>query len=174
MKSASTEWIPVGRIGRPKGLRGEVRVHVYNPASRLLEEIQSVATGKSPSDLIRRSFRKVAREPKVCVVSFEDVITREAAESLTGQEIFVRRGDFPALHAGEYYCCDLLGFTVVSESGGKIGTLTNVLSTASNDIYAIAGAEGETLLPAIPDVVRRIDLEKRLIVVRPPEVVDAL
>jgi 16S rRNA processing protein RimM len=108
------------------------------------------------------------------VVSFEGVATREGAEQLTGLELYVRRDQLPKLGDGEYYCCDLIGFTVVSESGPTIGILRNVLATASNDIYEIAGAAGEVLLPAIPDVVIRVDLKERRITVRPPEVVDAL
>jgi 16S rRNA processing protein RimM len=174
MTQPAADWVSIGRIGRPKGLRGEVRVQVYNPASRLLEETRSVAAGYDTKTLRPLSVAKFAREPKSAVVAFEGVSTREGAEKLTGQEIYVRRSDLPKLGAGEYYCCDLVGFQVVLESGRVVGNLRNVLATASNDIYEIDAEEGEVLLPAIPNVVIRVDLEERKIVVRFPEVVDAV
>jgi 16S rRNA processing protein RimM len=174
MKEPAAEWVSIGRIGRPKGLRGEVRVQVYNPESRLLEETRSVAAGYGPNSLQPLSVAKYAREPKSAVVTFEGISTLEKAQQLTGQELYVRRSDLPKLAVGEYYCCDLIGFTVVLESGKRVGTLRKVLATASNDIYEIEAEEGEVLLPAIPDVVLRVDLDDRKIVVRIPEVVDAV
>jgi 16S rRNA processing protein RimM len=167
-------WIAIGRIGRAKGLRGEVRVEVYNPESHILEKIRTIAAGTDPNDLTEFSIRNLAQQAKSLVVSFDHVETREAAEGLTGRELFVRRSELPELPEGEYYWCDLIGCEIVSESGERLGTLRKILPTPANDIYVIDGPGGETLLPAIPEVVIRAEVGERRIVVRPPEVVDAL
>jgi 16S rRNA processing protein RimM len=173
MTRPTEEWIPIGRIGRPKGLRGEMRVHVYNPASELLSGTRSVAAGYDRKGLRPLSVSHFSREPKSAVVAFEGVCTLESAQKLTGQELYVRRSDLPELKAGEYYCADLIGFSVVLESGRTVGALRNIIATASNDILEIDAEEGEILLPMIPDVVIRVDLEGKKVVVRFPEVVDA-
>lgn len=169
-----SSWISIGRIGRAKGLRGEVRVQVYNPQSHLLDEVRSVAAGPDVDHVRTLSIAEISQQPKAMIVSFEGVSTREEAEALTGHEIYVRRSDLPELGDGEHYCCDLVGFAVVLESGETIGTLRNVMSTASNDIYEVAGEKGEILLPVIPEVVIRVDQEEKQIVVRLPEVADAI
>lgn len=167
------EWISIGRIGRPKGLKGEVRVEVYNRDSRLLEEIPSICAGSNSEDLQPLSIRGCSKEVKGCVVSFEKILTREDAARLTGKEIFVQRSALPKLGKGEYYCCDLIGCSVVSESGETLGRLKEVMTTPSNDIYVVEGPSGEILIPVIEGVVVSVDLSKETIVVRPPEVMDA-
>ncbi|MFH1263813.1 MAG: ribosome maturation factor RimM [Pseudomonadota bacterium] len=168
------QWIAIGRIGRAKGLRGEVRVEVYNPDSQLLENVRSIASGTDPSNLTTLVIQSLSQQPKSCVVHFDGVDTREAAEKLTGRELFAKRSDLPELPKGEYYHVDLIGCDVKTENGEWIGTLRSVMTTPSNDIYVVNGPRGESLFPAIPEVVVRVELEKRQIVIRPAEVVDAV
>jgi len=46
-----------------------------------------------------------------------------------------------------------------------LGNITEILTAESNDNYVVKGDEGEILIPAIEDVVKSIDLNKRRIVI---------
>ena len=70
------------------------------------------------------------------------------------------------LPEGSYYVFELIGCTVVTDTGEKIGELVDVLTTAANDVYVVKGKKQEILLPAIRDVVRDIDLSTGTITVR--------
>ena len=72
----------------------------------------------------------------------------------------------PALPAGQYYQHQLLGLKVVEESGEVLGTLSKIFNTGASDIYVVRDDSGkEILLPAISDVIKRIELEQKRIVV---------
>lgn len=90
---------------------------------------------------------------------FAGYTNRTAAESLRGELIEVDADDLPELPDGEYYIDDLVGLEVVTVDGESIGRLAEVLETGANDVYVIRreGAK-DVLLPAIPDVVREVDI----------------
>ena len=60
-----------------------------------------------------------------------------------------------------YWIDDLLGLRVVEQDTGRdLGRLENVISTGSNDVYGVRTPDGALkMLPAIADVVRKVDLE---------------
>ena len=70
------------------------------------------------------------------------------------------RKDAIPLKKGEYFIPDLLGLEVIEEDGTKVGTLTDVLKTGANDVYAVETPEGrQLLLPVIPDCIREVSPE---------------
>ena len=80
---------------------------------------------------------------------------------LRGAELYVDRKDAIPLKKGEYFIPDLLGLEVIEEDGTKVGTLTDVLKTGANDVYAVETPEGrQLLLPVIPDCIREVSPEK--------------
>ena len=70
------------------------------------------------------------------------------------------------LPEGEYYWREIIGLQVVTEEGKILGRIESVFPTGSNDVYICRGGEREILLPAIVDVIRKIDTEHRVMVVR--------
>jgi 16S rRNA processing protein RimM len=73
----------------------------------------------------------------------------------------------PELSDGEYYWNEVIGLQVVTEDDRVLGRIETVFPTGSNDVYVCRSPEGrEILLPAIVDVVRAIDRERGVMVVR--------
>jgi 16S rRNA processing protein RimM len=72
----------------------------------------------------------------------------------------MRSEDMPPTEEGEYYLHQLVGMSVVSDEGEKLGVLKEVLLTGANDVYLVESPEGEEiLLPATEEVVLDINLE---------------
>ena len=84
----------------------------------------------------------------------------EQAAALRGQMLYLDRGDLK-LEKGQYFICDLIGLTVVDDDTGEVyGECTDVSHTGSNDVYHMRTADGkEVLMPAIPSVIRKIDVD---------------
>ncbi len=89
------------------------------------------------------------------------VHTREEARDLRGAEISVPLTEAVPLPDGSFYGAEMIGVRVVSLTGEAIGTLREVIATGSNDVYVVRGPDGEVLVPAIADVVRGFDPERR-------------
>jgi 16S rRNA processing protein RimM len=73
---------------------------------------------------------------------------------------------FKELPEGEYYWRDIIGLNVYTEEGKLLGQIESVFPTGSNDVYVCKGEEREILLPAIADVIRKIDVTRRVMIVR--------
>lgn len=69
------------------------------------------------------------------------------------------------LEENEYFIKDLVGIKVYTEEGSFLGTLVEVLKTGANDVYVIKTEEREILIPAIKEVVKKIDIDNKVMVV---------
>jgi 16S rRNA processing protein RimM len=78
------------------------------------------------------------------------------------------------LPEGHYYIFQLVGSRVYTTGGEFLGILTEVLTTGANDVYVVKGTgKKEILIPALKDVVRKIDLARReMTVALPPGLLD--
>jgi 16S rRNA processing protein RimM len=72
----------------------------------------------------------------------------------------------PHLPDGSWWDHQLVGCEVVTESGRALGTVREVIHTAANDVWSAVSDEGETLIPALKDVIVSVDTAGKRIVVR--------
>ncbi len=165
---SKSEFISVGKIAGLHGVRGELKMHAYSPAeelSELLKErFKSVEINGKNYDVEASRFHS----GKV-LLKLKKVTTFEEAEPLKGSEVGINRDELPELAEGEYYHFDLIGMEVLDEGGEALGVLKEIISVGSNDVYQIEGAGGETLLPALSNIILDVDLTARRMKVKLPE-----
>ncbi len=155
----------VGTVAAAHGVAGSVKVipHVasldfFAPGERLRSDER---------DLTVMDCR---RAHGALVLSFEGVGDRDAASLLRGARLFADRSRLPALEEGEYYWADVIGLAVFTVSGKRLGTVTSIIETGANDVYAATDeAGGETLIPALEWVIREVDIAGKRMVVDLPE-----
>jgi 16S rRNA processing protein RimM len=165
--AANDGLIEIGRIVRRHALRGELRVRLYNPASTTLSAIDRVVLrGAELPDENRRVLGQ-RHHPHGVLLLVDGCDSAEAAEALVGRVVCVRRDQLPPAGPHEVYCAELVGCTVATEGGIVVGTVHDVFPTGSNDVCRVVGDAGEHLIPLIADVVVRLDLPARRLVIRP-------
>lgn len=163
--------IPLGIFGAPHGVRGEVRVKSYTGEPRALGAYGDLTdrTGKS----VFRLTALRALKDDMLVIRLIGVDSREAAEKLTGGELFARRAQLPPPSDDEFYHDDLVGLETVTPEGDALGKIVALRNFGAGDILEIApAAGGETLLlPFTKAVAVEIDFAKgRIVVVAPHEI----
>lgn len=162
------DWIRFGRFGRPHGTRGEIRFWPFNPESALLTADREINIGDdSPSQTHR--VRHLRIDSKGAIVALEGVDDREAAQALTGRTWYEHREAFPSADDDEFYVVDLIGSTVITEAGDVIGQLNSIETFGPVDTYVVRDGAREYMIPGIDTFIRRIDAEKREVVIRPVE-----
>lgn len=115
----------------------------------------------APLNLLR-----LRRTPAGMIVLLDGITNRDQAERLRGSLVYIHLDDAIPLGDGEVYLYQIQGIRVVSDAGEELGKLTGLIETGANDVYIITGEHGkEMLLPAIPDVIRQIDVENQLMMV---------
>ncbi|WP_295746650.1 ribosome maturation factor RimM [uncultured Limosilactobacillus sp.] len=70
------------------------------------------------------------------------------------------------LPAGQYYYRQIVGLAVDETNGHHLGRIKEIMPTGANDVWVVErAAKADLLLPAIPDVVKKVDLDKGTITV---------
>lgn len=165
---AELDLFTIGQIVAPHGVRGDVRIYPDTDfPKRFLKMKYGYIDGK------KYEVESARLHKRVVLMKFVGVDDRNAAELLVKKDLQVPREDLVPLQKGQHYIYDILGSAVYDFQGHELGKLTDVLRTGSNDVYVVTADDGkETLLAAIPDVIKSIDESAKKIVVDPPEWVD--
>ena len=149
------DWIPVGRVTRTHGLKGELKFFPTDQEDLAVQNDQQILLGEATFKI--KSVRG-AKSP--FIIKFEGVDSIETAQSLTGQEVLVAREDFESLPEGEYYRFEIEGLKVFDDTGKYYGVIKDIIETGSNDVYVVRENDKEWLIPMIDSVVQSIDLEQ--------------
>ncbi len=158
-------YLAVGRVLRPHGIRGELRVEILTDYPERVEELPRLYVGEEYRPYPVRSVRF---HKGAMLLSLEGCDDRNAAEALRGAVVYVALEDAIPLEDDEYYLFQLEGVEVFTEEGERLGEVVEVLSTpGANDVYVIHGVRGELLIPAIHEVVRSLDLAEGRMIIRP-------
>ncbi len=165
INSTEPRFVAIGRIVQPHGVRGEVSVEVLTDFPERFETIEVVYLG-SPSEAEARQVKTSRWHQDRILLSFEGCEDRTAAEELRGLLVQVPIEETMPLPEGEYYAHDLIGLDVLTVEGESLGRVKDILFTGANEVYVVVGPRGQILLPAIADVVERIDLSAGQMVVR--------
>lgn len=157
-----TDYVALGVLGRPRGLRGEVWFRAYNAACEALAVGVGVRLTLRDGTVYDHVVAAVARHGQALALRLRGVDDRSAAEPLVGATLSMRRGDFPPLEAGEFYHCDLPGLRVVDVSGRLVGQVIRVEAYPTVDALVVASEGGELELPMTDAVLRTLDLDARV------------
>lgn len=164
MDKPSDNFVVVGKITMPYGIKGWVKIFSYtDPADNILryQPWQICRQGQCQ----RVNVKEGRLHGKYIVAQLEQVPDRNAAERMRGMEISVARDQFADAVDGEYYWVDLQGLEVITVSGESLGKVESVMETGANDVLVVHG-ERERLIPYVMDeVVREVNLEQGKILV---------
>ena len=153
-------FVIIGKIRRPHGIRGEVRVTVLTDFPELISQRKVVYVGESHSPYTIKSTRWHGGD---LLISFEELPDRTAVEIFRNVMVYMKSEDMPELPKGEFYTHQLVGLEVITDEDEHLGVLKEVLITGANDVYLVEAPDRkDILLPAIDDVILEIDHDNGL------------
>ena len=156
--------IVIGKIVAPIGIRGEVKVVVLTDFPERFDAGNELAL-KPPKGEPRRVKITGQRPQKGgLTLKIEGIDTRSDAETLRGAEFVIDESGLAELPAGQFYVFDIIGLKVVTDDGRECGEVTEVVQSGANDVYVTSTG---LCIPALRDVVAKVDVDKGEIVIRP-------
>jgi 16S rRNA processing protein RimM len=164
--------LQVGYVAKAHGLQGEVVIRTFDPASRVLFDVERARVRRRDGTEMNLTVEDARSTAKELIVAFAEVGTREQAEELVGATVFVFREELEPPKHGEFFQGDLVGLQAVSEDGRPLGKVEEIWTTGEVPTLVIRQRDEELLVPFAEDFVGEVDIERRLIVVRPPEVAE--
>lgn len=155
------DFLRVGVITSTHGIRGEVKVFPTTDDINRFKTLKQVIldTGKEYVDL---EIEGVKYFKQYAILKFKGIDNINEIEKYKGKDLLVTRENAVELKEDEYFIYDLLGSKVISDDGNELGELTEILTTAANDVYVVKTKEGkEILIPSIKECILDIDLENK-------------
>jgi 16S rRNA processing protein RimM len=154
--------LEIGVVGKPHGIRGEVKVRLHNSASDALSRVGSVILQRdSGSESV--GIDRVRSSPSGPIVAFTGVGSREAAEAVRGARVLVSRADLPPLEPGDYYLVDLIGCSVLL-AGRVLGRAIAVRPDPSVDTLVIELSSGDIVeQPILEPWIQHVDVAQAIV-----------
>ena len=151
----------VGVITAPHGVRGEVKVFPTTDDNARFKNLKTVLLdqGRGTREL---EIEGVKFFKNMVILKFKGIDDRNDVERMRQAKLLVTRENAVELGKDEYFIADLIGLTVVTDDGSVLGTLTDVITTGANDVYAVKMESGkELLIPAIHDCILQVNDDER-------------
>lgn len=161
-----TEFFEIGKIVKSCGLRGRMKAISYLESNGTLQSLDEVYIRQERDETGPFKLKDVTVRKKIFFLEIEGVEDCESANALAGCQVLIPVSMLKKLPEGEYYWRDILGLKVVTEEGQVLGIIETIFATGCNDVYVCRGDERELLLPGIADVIRKIDIDQGMVVVR--------
>ncbi|MBR6615135.1 MAG: 16S rRNA processing protein RimM [Lachnospiraceae bacterium] len=150
----------VGVITSTHGVRGEVKVFPTTDDMNRFKKLKTVIldTGREQKTL---NVEHVKFFKNMVILKFKGFDNINDVEMWRQKDLLITRDQAVKLSPDENFIVDLIGLTVMTDEGEKLGVMMDVLQTGANDVYIVKTDAGkEILLPAIKDCILKVDLEK--------------
>ena len=153
--------IIIGKLGAARGLNGELKLIPLTDFEDRFDNLREVdVDGK----ILQIDY--VKQIGKNLIIRFKGYEIREAAQKLTNKMLRVDKSQAAPLAEGEFYTFDIVGLEVRDFDDNKLGTVTEVLKTGSNDVIVTKSEDGrEILIPALKRIVKKIDITNNIMVI---------
>ena len=99
-----------------------------------------------------------------CLVKFKGLDNINDVLVFRNCTLEVGEDQLQPLPKGQYYYHQIIGLTVKTTDGQKIGTIKEIMPTGANDVWVVGRPhQKDLLLPNIPDVIKDVDLTDGLV-----------
>ena len=160
-----TKYLEIGQIVNTFGIKGMVKVKPFTNNIKRFDDLKNVYI-KNRKEKKEYQLEEVKYHKNMVLIKFKGIETPEDANLLRESYLLIDRSKEEPLEDGNYYIVDMIGIEVYSDKGELLGNLEDIFNTGSNDIYVVKDNQGkQILLPAISEVIKQIDIEKRKITV---------
>lgn len=157
----------LGKITKPFGLKGEVVIFLDVDEPNNYANLDSVFV-EVRNQLVPFFIQNIRINGNKATVQFED-ITPEQTASIVGCNLYLPLDTLPKLTGKKFYFHEIIGFRVIDDEHGDIGTVASVIEYPAQPLFQIINNGTEILLPVLDQLINNVDRENRTISVHAPE-----
>ena len=151
----------IGQVGKPHGIKGEVKVLPLTDDIRRFRRLTYVIIKG-----IEYKVEFVKLQADRAILKLEGFDTPEPLVALRDQYVEVRREDAVKKKEDEFFIDELRGMEVFDTDGQDLGLIYDVIQTGSNDVYWIQKPQ-QLLIPAMKTIVVSVDVDENKMMIRP-------
>jgi 16S rRNA processing protein RimM len=164
----SERLVPLAEIITTHGLDGWLKLRPFNPETTAFESSREFCVMRDGVQSWHRlEACRFHKRNVFCKLQGIDGI--DAAAPLVGATLGVAEASLPPLKSGEYYYYQAVGLEVFDTRGKRLGTIVRTWSAGGGEIYIVAGDEKDYLIPAVKEIVERVDFDTGKMIINPPD-----
>ena len=158
------DWVALGEVARPHGVKGELRVRLFNATSDVLLGQDEVLVRLKNGEEHEVSVERARRADDAILMKLFSVDDRDRAEDLRGAQICVRRRDFPEAEEGEFYAIDVVG-SEARLAGERVGVVAELITYPSIEVLLIHAddGKGDWEVPLTEMFVGKVDVANKVV-----------
>ena len=160
---SKSKYLECGKIVNTHGIRGGLKLESWCDTPDDLASLKKVYL-KDGAEYKMHKVKKASIFKQFVLFELDGINNIDIAMTLKGRVVFADRDDI-SIDEDAFFIADIIGLDVIDlENGEKIGTLSDVLNLGASDLYEINTKNGKKLIPAVPEFIKEIDLEKGIFV----------
>ena len=157
------EYLECGKIANTHGVKGAIIIESWCDTPEILCSLKKVYIEDkgiySPVEINKASVYKGR-----VLAELSCIDNLDAATAMKNTVLYAARADLP-ISDGAFFVQDLIGLSVYEiDTNEKYGVLSDVISGAASELYEIKNERGTFLIPAVPEFVKEISLEKGIFI----------
>lgn len=160
--------VAIAKVAKPRGLRGEVVADILTDFPERFDGLEGVIAVMPDGERLDLKIEEHWFQQGRVVLKFAGRDSVESVEELRGCEICVTDAEAVELETDEFYDWQLTGCKVETLAGDAVGTVREVMRAGGSELLVVDG-EREYLIPFVAAICTDVDLEKKMIVIDPPE-----
>ncbi len=161
------DFVIIGQVKRAHGIKGKLSVEPITDNPQRFKLLKSVFLSLDEEQRSSFAVEEAQVTNKGILLSLTGIQSMDEAEKWRGAFVEIHRSECLPLPEGEHYYFEMLGLEVITTQGQKIGVLEDFIPAPANDVYVVRQNEREILIPAIAEIIKRIDFEKGVMVIHP-------
>ena len=159
------EYFEIGQIVNTSGLKGVMKVKPFTDDITKFSNLKTIYVSIK-KELKEFEIEQARFSKNMVFLKLKGIDTVEQAEDYRNLYLKIKRNKDEKLEKDSYYIVDILGCKIITDEGKELGDIEDVFSTGSNDVYVVKDELGkQVLLPAIKDVIKKVDVKNKVITV---------
>ena len=153
--------LEIGQIVNSYGIKGFFKIVPFTDDITRFDKLKTVYIEKNKK-LLKMEIEEVRYHKNLVLLKLKGIDDINDTEQYKNCYLKIDRKDAVELQENSYFIVDLIGMEVVTDEGVLLGNLIDVFPTGSNDVYVVKDEKGkQTLLPAIKEVIKNVDVENK-------------
>jgi 16S rRNA processing protein RimM len=160
--------IPFGEIVTTHGLDGWLKLNPFNPETTGLASSGKIYLDKGG---IKTEYELESSKPhkKQVLIKLRGVDTISEAGRWVGSTLCIAEEALPRLNSGEFYLYQAVGLEVVDLKGEQIGIITRTWATTGGEFYVVQTGNKELFIPAVKEIIEKVDFTTGKMIINPPD-----
>jgi 16S rRNA processing protein RimM len=159
--------VPLGEIVTTHGIEGWLRLKPYNPETTALFPNQEIFFEKDGA-YSSHCIEAIRRHKGLFLIKVREINGINEAMACIGSILSVAEEALQPLKPEQYYYYQVIGFDVYDMQGTWIGVVTRIWSKPGGDLYVVTGKSKEYLIPAVKEIIEKVDFSSGRMIINPP------